>query len=73
MMHKLLFWLGLISVGTAYELWAISTKHDDLTLSAFTRDVFQTDTTAGRIAFTLAWGGFAAWFVHHILNGGKKK
>lgn len=72
-MKRVMFWASLLAVGAAYELWAVGTNHDDLTLTAFTRDVFQTDTTAGRAVFTLAWGGLAAWFAHHILSGGKKK
>lgn len=72
-MRRLLLWGGLLTVGTAYEWWAISTHHDDQTLTAFTRAAFHTDTAAGRVIFTLAWGAFAAWFVHHILSGRNRK
>lgn len=62
-----LFWLALAAAGVVYEVRAV-VGHPDLTLSDATRDVFRTDTTAGRIAFTCAWGAFASWFTHHILK-----
>lgn len=65
---EFLFWGGLLFVGTAYELRALRTKQEERTLSDVTRDVFRVDTRAGRIAFTLAWGGFTAWYAHHILS-----
>jgi hypothetical protein len=68
--EALLFWTGLACVGTAYELWAVRSHHDAHTLSVYTRVLFRTDTKPGRVAFTLAWGGLATWFAHHILNEG---
>lgn len=68
--EDLLFWAGLAAVGTAYEVHAIRKEQGGRTLSHFTRSVFHTDTKAGRVAFTLAWGGLGAWFAHHILNEG---
>ncbi len=68
-MHRTdhLFWLGLAAVGVVYEARALA-GHPDRTLSDATRDVFRTDTKVGRLAFTCAWGAFAAWFAHHILK-----
>lgn len=68
--EAVLFWGGLTLLGTAYELWAIRNENGDRTLSHFTRAVFHTNTKAGRVAFTLAWGGLGAWFANHILTEG---
>lgn len=61
-----LFWAALATVGTAYELQAVRTN-PARTLSKTTRNTFRTDTRAGRLAFTFAWGGLTAWYAHHIL------
>lgn len=62
-----LFWCGLAAAGVAYEVRALRGRPDH-TLTDATRDVFGTHTKAGRFAFTVAWGAFAAWFAHHILR-----
>jgi hypothetical protein len=62
-----LFWLFLAAAGVVYEVRAVR-GHPDLTLSDATRDTFRTDTRAGRVTFTVAWGAFATWFAHHILK-----
>ncbi len=54
-------WGGVLAVGLAYEFRGSP-------LSPVVRHVFHTDTRLGRVAFTLAWGTFAAWFAHHILD-----
>jgi hypothetical protein len=64
-----LFWLGLAAVGVVYEARAVM-GHPDLTLTDATRDTFRTHTRLGRLAFTVAWGAFAAWFHHHIMREG---
>lgn len=63
-----LFWAGLAAAGVLYELSAIREERWQQTLSDATRDVFRTDTRAGRTAFTFAWGGLALWFHHHIIR-----
>lgn len=62
-----LFWLALTATGVVYEVRAVR-GHPDRTLTDATRDVFRTHTPAGRFAFTVSWGVFAAWFTHHILR-----
>lgn len=62
-----LFWSALLVAGTAYECRAVRGR-PDATLSDVTRSVFHTHTRAGRLAFTCVWGGFTAWYAHHILR-----
>lgn len=63
-----LFWAALAAAGVVYEVRAIRGQHWDNTLSDATRDLFRTDTPAGRAAFTIAWGGLALWFHHHVIR-----
>lgn len=65
--NERLFWGGLLGAAVAYEVQAIRTDPSH-TLSDVTRTTFRTDTRAGRLAFTFAWGGLTAWYAHHILT-----
>jgi hypothetical protein len=49
---------------------AIAIKHDAPgdTLTEHIQKWFRTDTHLGRTAFLVAFGGFAVWFVIHILT-----
>lgn len=62
-----MFWGGLLIAGTAYEFRAIHGRPNQ-TLSDVTRCLFHTRTPAGRVAFTLAWGGLSIWYAQHILR-----
>jgi len=63
---------GLVLLGaTLFELIAVDHKRSELTLSAFTRDIFRTDTKLGRAAFLVAWGALSAWFPRHVLRGAR--
>lgn len=61
-------WGVVLSAGAAYETFALVSKRDDDTLSARTRAWFHVGGKPGRAVFTVAWCGFAAWFLQHILN-----
>lgn len=62
-----LFWGTLTAVGIAYE-WQGVLHNPDQTLSDVVRDLFHVKSRPGRIAFGLAWGAFALWFMVHILS-----
>lgn len=64
-----LIWGGIIAVGAAFEAYTLGTKRQEDTLSETTRRTFRTRThRAGRIAFTVGWTGFAAWYLGHVLD-----
>lgn len=61
-------WGALLLIGGIYEAQALIRNKDDDTLSRRTRYWFKTRTHAkGRLAFGIAWIGFAAWYLWHIL------
>ena len=67
-------WAVLLGVGAILE--AIALRHQRKaprrfkipTFSDTTRWFFQTDTSAGRLAFTAFWVGLGIWFYRHILK-----
>lgn len=62
------FWLALAVTGTAFELWAVATKRDHLTLSRSARRALRCHTKAGR-AFTAAFiGAGASTLAAHLIN-----
>ncbi|MCZ7415122.1 MULTISPECIES: hypothetical protein [unclassified Streptomyces] len=62
-----LIWGGLLLAGLVYEILALrSTRRGD-TLSERVRAWFRVHTRPGRALFAVAWTGFAAWFLVHIL------
>ena len=54
--------------GAVLELYALLWPRRHKTLTKTTRDIFRTDTPAGRAAFRLTWAGFGIWFYRHILH-----
>lgn len=60
-------WAALIASGLVYEVAAIRSKRWKDTLSDTTRKWFMTEKTAGKVAFGVAWVGFAGWYFWHIL------
>lgn len=64
-----LVWAGLLTVGAAFEVYAIKNKQRGDTLSEATRRWFQVQSPAGRWVFRLTWLAFATWFWLHILGG----
>jgi hypothetical protein len=62
-------WGGLIAVGVAFEAYTLRNKRGGDTLSETTRRAFRVHTKTGKIVFATAWGGFAVWYLGHILYG----
>lgn len=69
-MNPDIVWGAILSVGAAYETYAILNKKNGDTLSERTRDWFRTRTKTGRAVFTGSWIAFSVWFLIHIINGG---
>ncbi|MFJ8146545.1 hypothetical protein ACIQ6R_15960 [Streptomyces sp. NPDC096048] len=61
-------WGGLILAGAVFETWALRTARQEATFSAATRRWFRVNTKAGAIVFAVAWTGFGAWYLDHVLN-----
>ncbi len=66
--HSTIGWIASIVALVVVDIWQ-DRKHNATTLSENTRYLCKTDTKAGRVFFTTAWGGFALWMIKHILNG----
>lgn len=62
-------WASLILAGAAFEAYTLKNGREGDTLSETTRRAFRVRTKAGKIIFTAAWGGFATWYLGHILWG----
>ncbi|QNN52489.1 hypothetical protein [Nocardioides mesophilus] len=60
-------WATLFGAGIAYEVHEIRARSGG-TLSEVVRLVVRVDTPAGRAAFLMGWGAFAAWFAQHIVT-----
>lgn len=63
-----LLWGGILAAGVVAEMHALACKHHDCTLSALTREVFRTDSRAGRTAFVVGSALLALWFQYHIIT-----
>ncbi|MCT9090577.1 hypothetical protein N4G70_17190 [Streptomyces sp. ASQP_92] len=61
-------WGAVLAVGALVELWALRNAQPGDTLSERVRVWFRTHTRPGRAAFAVAWLGFSAWFLVHILS-----
>ena len=61
-------WASLLVLGLAYELFALFDGQNGNTLSERVRAWFRVHTRLGRATFAIAWTGFAAWFLIHILT-----
>lgn len=62
-------WIVITAACCAIEAEAIRKSGRHNTLSHATREIFQTDTRTGSIAFTIAWTALWFWFLDHILGG----
>ena len=67
-------WAALLGVGIVLEVIALFQQRHAAqrikipTLSDTTRSVFHTHTPAGRLTFSVFWGGLGVWFYRHILK-----
>lgn len=62
-----LIWGGVAALVLFLEMVGIFGKTKDDTISEQTRKWFKTETPLGAAGFTVAWLGFAAWFLYHIV------
>lgn len=62
------FWLALAATGTAFELWALATKREHLTLSPSARRALRCHTRGGRAFTTVVIGAGASWLANHLLT-----
>ena len=70
-MSPRLIWGGALGALVAYDLICDRGDPDGDTLSEVTRDVFHTDTPAGRVRFIATTLGFVAWWLRHILRAAR--
>ncbi|MFP3990642.1 hypothetical protein U9R90_24895 [Streptomyces sp. E11-3] len=63
-----IIWGGLLAAGAGFEVYALRNGREGDTLSERTRAWFRVRTRPGRAVFAVAWCGFAAWFLIHILT-----
>ncbi|MFJ3793451.1 hypothetical protein [Kitasatospora sp. NPDC090091] len=63
-----LVWGLVLGVGAVVEAYALCNRKLGDTLSERTRAWFRVRTKPGRAVFTVAWCGFSAWFLFHILT-----
>jgi len=61
------FWLGSIAALGVLDWWCGNVKREG-TLSQAGREVFRTNTPAGKAAWVTFWAGLSAWLIPHILN-----
>jgi hypothetical protein len=61
-------WTLLLVAGGILERQALQIPDGNSTFSCYTRSLFRTHTTEGRIAFLLSWGALTAWYIPHILK-----
>lgn len=67
--HRLdLIWFVWLLLFTVAETVGILSRRDGDTLSERTRAWFRTNTSRGRVTFTISWVLFAGWFLWHILS-----
>lgn len=66
--HGLLYWGGLIAVGTALEAMALRNKAHNHTFSHATRYTFRVEHPAGKAAFVVGCTALYSWYVKHILT-----
>lgn len=66
MEHPGAFWGSVLAFLVVVDLWADGNEREGDTFSECTRALFHVDTTKGKAAFTLAWGGLGLWYWQHI-------
>ena len=62
-------WVTWLAAFALVEGVALADKDQGDTLSEHVRKWFRTHTRGGKLAFAVAWLGFAGWFLVHILAG----
>lgn len=66
-------WLGIAAALTVLDIWAARNQLQGDSLSECTRELFRTDTPAGRAALVGAWAALTAWLIPHLLRTNTKE
>lgn len=61
------FWVGSIAALGVLDWYCAYVKHEG-TLSQAGREIFRTDTTAGKVVWVASWSGLTVWILPHIWN-----
>jgi hypothetical protein len=60
-------WLTAFGAMAAVDLYCAKVRHGG-TLSQAGREIFRTNTPAGRAAWIAGWTGLTAWLIPHIIK-----
>jgi hypothetical protein len=61
-------WSSVLVLGAVVETWALRNGRPGDTLSERIRKWFRVDTMTGKAVFTVAWVGFSAWMLFHVVG-----
>lgn len=61
------YWFGAIAALGILDLYCAYVKKEG-TLSQGSRELFRTDTDAGKAVWFCCWGMLTAWIIPHISN-----
>jgi hypothetical protein len=64
-------WGTILGAAFAYEMYGVFNGREGDTLSERIRTWFHTSSRPGKAVFVVAWLGLTAWFIPHIIFGGK--
>ena len=64
-------WIAAIGILGILDWWCANVKHEG-TLSQAGREIFRTDTPAGRAAWLAFWAALSSWLIPHIWKWPKK-
>lgn len=60
------FWLGTLAALGLFDYWCAKNATDGDSLSEVAREVFRTETPAGRAALIGFWAALTAWLLPHL-------
>lgn len=60
------FWLTVLAGLGLFDLWCAKNATDGDSLSEVAREVFRTETPAGRAALIGFWAALSAWLIPHL-------
>jgi hypothetical protein len=67
------FWVATFAGLGIFDLWLAKNATDGDSLSEVAREVFRTETPAGRAALIGFWGALSAWLIPHLLRRVKEE
>lgn len=62
------FWVTTLAGLGVFDLWLAKNATDGDSLSEVTRELFRTETPAGRATLVGAWAMLTAWLIPHLLH-----